>query len=109
MNEKLTVGLVQQSCSGDRAANIEKSIAGIRRAAAQGAELIVLQELHAGLYFCQIEDTGCFTGADHVDVDVVERIRELSQGVGKRCSAFDSLDDFTEDAFERFVFGVFFE
>jgi N-carbamoylputrescine amidase len=52
MNKPLTVGMVQQSCSADRAANIEKSLAGIRRAVAQGAELVVLQELHAGLYFC---------------------------------------------------------
>ena len=37
--KQLTIGLVQQSCSADRAANIAKSIDGIRRAAARGAQL----------------------------------------------------------------------
>jgi N-carbamoylputrescine amidase len=41
--EKLTVGLVQQSCTADREANIAKSIAAIRRCAAKGAQLVALQ------------------------------------------------------------------
>jgi N-carbamoylputrescine amidase len=64
--DKLTVGLVQQSCSGDREANIAKSIEGVRQAAGSGARLVVLQELHAGLYFCQTEDTGCFEQAETI-------------------------------------------
>ena len=36
--EKLRIGLVQQSCSNDREANIEKSMAAIRRCAAKGAQ-----------------------------------------------------------------------
>jgi N-carbamoylputrescine amidase len=79
MNEKLTVGLVQQSCSADRDTNIEKSIAGIRRAAAQGAELIVLQELHAGLYFCQTEDTRCFDQAEPIPGPSTETFGALAQ------------------------------
>ncbi|HSX49833.1 MAG TPA: carbon-nitrogen hydrolase [Cellvibrio sp.] len=51
----LQVGLVQQSCTANLAANFAKSIAQIRVAAQQGAELVVLQELHRGLYFCQQE------------------------------------------------------
>jgi N-carbamoylputrescine amidase len=82
MNEKLTVGLVQQSCSADRAANIEKSIAGIRRAAAQGAGLIVLQELHAGLYFCQTEDTGCFDQAEPIPGPATETFGALARELG---------------------------
>jgi N-carbamoylputrescine amidase len=82
MNKPLTVGLVQQSCSADRAANIEKSIAGIRRAVAQGAELVVLQELHAGLYFCQTEDTGCFDLAEPIPGPATETFGDLARELG---------------------------
>ncbi|MDK2847744.1 MAG: N-carbamoylputrescine amidase [Desulfuromonadales bacterium] len=63
---ELTVGLVQQACSTDRQANLEKSIEGIRKAVSQGAQLVVLQELHASLYFCQTEDTDCFDLAEPI-------------------------------------------
>ena len=82
MIKPLTVGLVQQSCSADRAANIDKSIAGIRRAAAQGAELVVLQELHAGLYFCQTEDTGCFDQAEPIPGPSTDRFGALARELG---------------------------
>ncbi len=62
----LTIGLVQQTCSDDRAANIEKSTAAIRRCAQQGAHLVVLQELHAELYFCDIEDPSRFDLAEPI-------------------------------------------
>lgn len=64
--KKLTVGLVQQSCGANRAANIDKSLRGIREAADRGAQLVVLQELHTGLYFCQTEDTACFDQAESI-------------------------------------------
>jgi N-carbamoylputrescine amidase len=63
---KLVVGLVQQSCSAERSENIGKSIKGIREAAARGASLVVLQELHTGLYFCQSEDTAVFDQAETI-------------------------------------------
>jgi len=64
--KNLTVGLVQQSCTPNREENMEKSAAGIREAAAKGAELVVLQELHTSLYFCQTEETGCFDLAEPI-------------------------------------------
>jgi len=64
--QPLIVGLIQQSCSVDRAANIEKSLASIRSAVAQGAKLLVLQELHTGLYFCQQEVTENFDTAETI-------------------------------------------
>lgn len=82
MIKPLTVGLVQQSCSADRSANIEKSLAGIRRAVALGAELVVLQELHAGLYFCQTEDTGCFDQAESIPGPSTETFGALAQELG---------------------------
>lgn len=63
---KITVALVQQSCTEDKEANLSKSIADIRIAAGRGAELVVLQELHAGVYFCQSEDTNRFDMAEPI-------------------------------------------
>ncbi len=63
---KLTVGLVQQACPADRKKARALSVAGIRAAAARGAKLVVLPELHAGPYFCQTEDTSCFELAERI-------------------------------------------
>jgi N-carbamoylputrescine amidase len=62
----LTTGLVQQSCDENRDVNLAKSIESIRQASAMGAKLVVLQELHAGLYFCQREDPVCFDQAETI-------------------------------------------
>ena len=55
MSEKriLRVGLIQQANTADHSDNKRRLKEAIRSAAAQGAELVVLQELHNGLYFCQ--------------------------------------------------------
>lgn len=66
MNLKLKVGIVQQSCTESREENIEKSLKGICECAEQGAELVVLQELHTGIYFCQAEDTDKFDMAEPI-------------------------------------------
>ena len=62
----MKLGLVQQANSSDRAANIEKLKQNIRACALQGAELVVLQELHNGLYFCQTENTDVFDQAEPI-------------------------------------------
>lgn len=64
--EFLNVGLVQQSCTADIHANLQKTVEQIRVAAAQGAHLVVLQELHRGLYFCQQELTANFDLAETI-------------------------------------------
>lgn len=58
--------MVQQSCTEDRSANIAKSLEGIKACAEQGAELVVLQELHTGIYFCQAEDVSKFDMAEPI-------------------------------------------
>ncbi|WP_039914070.1 carbon-nitrogen hydrolase [Cellvibrio mixtus] len=65
-NKLLNVGVVQQSCTADLVANFAKSIEQIRIAAKQGAELVVLQELHRGLYFCQQEISDHFDLAEPI-------------------------------------------
>jgi N-carbamoylputrescine amidase len=62
----LKIGMVQQRCSTDKADNIQKSILGIAACARQGAQLVVLQELHCGIYFCQAEETGMFDLAEPI-------------------------------------------
>jgi Predicted amidohydrolase len=62
----MQIGLVQHSCSNDKQANIEKSVRGIAECAAKGAELVVLQELHCGIYFCQAEEVGMFDMAEPI-------------------------------------------
>lgn len=79
---KLTVGLVQQSCTEDRNANIEKSIAGIRRCVDQGAQLVVLQELHTSLYFCDREDPALFDLAEPIPGPSTETFGKLARELG---------------------------
>lgn len=80
--KNLTVGLVQQSCSADREANVRASKEGIRRAARKGAQLVVLQELHTGLYFCQSEDTACFDQAETIPGPSTEEFGALAKELG---------------------------
>ena len=56
----MKVGIIQQANSADLKGNISRLTDKIRLLAQQGAELIVLQELHNGLYFCQKEDVNIF-------------------------------------------------
>ena len=56
----MKVGIIQQANSADLKGNICRLTDKIRLLAQQGAELIVLQELHNGLYFCQTEDVNTF-------------------------------------------------
>jgi N-carbamoylputrescine amidase len=78
----LTVGIVQQSCGADRAANIARSIDGIREAAARGARLVVLQELHTGPYFCQTEEPACFDLAETIPGGSTETFGALARELG---------------------------
>jgi N-carbamoylputrescine amidase len=77
--ESLTVGLVQQACGEDYDANLSASVAGIRDAAAQGAQLVLLQELHTGVYFCQSEDADRFNQAEPVPGPTTDRLAALAR------------------------------
>lgn len=78
----LKTGLVQQANTGDRAANIAKSMAGIRACATQGAQLVVLQELHCGLYFCQTEDTEVFDQGETIPGPATAEFGALARELG---------------------------
>jgi N-carbamoylputrescine amidase len=80
MSQKiLRVGLVQQSCTDDREKNLRKSEAGIRDAAGRGARLVLLQELHTGLYFCQHESTELFGLAEPIPGPSTEFLGALAK------------------------------
>lgn len=78
----LRVGLVQQACTGERAHNLAHSEAGIRDAAARGAQLVMLQELHTGLYFCQHESTDLFDLAETIPGPSTEWLSQLAKQLG---------------------------
>lgn len=78
----LKVGIVQQANTADTQHNIEKLKSNIREAAAQGAELVVLQELHNGLYFCQVEDTNNFDQAETIPGPSTETFGALAKELG---------------------------
>jgi N-carbamoylputrescine amidase len=52
----MKIGIIQQTCSANIEDNKQKLASNIRAAAQKGAELVVLQELHNSLYFCQTEN-----------------------------------------------------
>jgi|SRR5665647_263832 len=62
----LKTGLIQQANSADTEANKSKLASSIAWCAGQGAKLIVLQELHNSLYFCQTENTALFDLAETI-------------------------------------------
>ncbi len=74
----LKVGLIQQTCSADTEANLAASMQGICEAANQGARLVVLQELHRGLYFCQSETAAYFDQAESIPGPTTEQLGQLA-------------------------------
>lgn len=78
----MKVGLVQQKNTADIPANIQKLQDNIQKAAAMGAELVVLQELHNGLYFCQTENTELFNQAEPIPGPSTETFGKLAKELG---------------------------
>jgi len=78
----LKAALIQQSCGTDRNANLEKTCRMIRQAAASGSQLVVLQELHTGPYFCQIEDPELFDLAEAIPGPSTETLGDLACELG---------------------------
>lgn len=64
--KELKIGFLQLHNTADVANNIKRLTEGITDLAQRGAELIVLQELHNSLYFCQVEEVGNFDLAEPV-------------------------------------------
>ena len=80
--KNLRVGLVQQPCTAERALNLKMSEEGIRAAAAGGAKLVLLQELHTSLYFCQHENTELFDLAEPIPGPSTAWLGNLAKELG---------------------------
>ena len=78
----MKVGIIQQANSSDVAGNVKRLQAKVRRLANDGAELIVMQELHNGLYFCQTEDTEVFDLAETVPGYSTELFGQMAKELG---------------------------
>ena len=79
---EFTIGLVQMGCSPRVARNHEAAEAGIRDAAARGAQIVCLQELFATPYFCQREDAACFDLAEDIPGPLTTRFARLARALG---------------------------
>ena len=82
MNNQIKVALVQNTCSADIEANQLCSMDAIRQAADKGAELILLQELHNSLYFCQTENAQNFDLAEPIPGPSTENFGEMAKALG---------------------------
>lgn len=79
---KIKIGLVQQSNTENLTENLQKLRQSIASLAEQGAELIVLQELHNSLYFCQVESTENFNLAEPIPGPSTAFYGELAKEYG---------------------------
>ncbi|MGB2059932.1 carbon-nitrogen hydrolase [Alcanivorax sp.] len=78
----MRVAVIQQKNQSDLQANLEHSLSLIREAADQGAELVLLQELHRSLYFCQTEDTAVFDLAETIPGPSTDTLGKLARELG---------------------------
>ncbi len=78
----LNVAMIQQNCGDCREDNLAKTVRMIRTAAAAGAQLVVLQELHASTYFCQVESPTLFDLAETVPGPATALLGSLAGELG---------------------------
>src|ERR1700743_3084123 len=79
---KVKVGLVQMSCTADKAANLQKAMEKVKEAAAKGAQIVCLQELFTSLYFCDIEDYENFKLAEAIPGPSTDVLGKLAKELG---------------------------
>ncbi|GET24874.1 carbon-nitrogen hydrolase [Prolixibacter sp. NT017] len=82
MSKTIKAGLIQQKNSESIQSNIDKSTENIAICAKEGAELVVLQELHNSLYFCQTEETCQFDLAEPIPGPSTEHYSKLAKEHG---------------------------
>lgn len=80
--KEIKIGIVQQHNVADIKNNIERLAENITNLAQRGAQLIILQELHNSLYFCQTEDVNKFELAETIPGPSTEFYGELARELG---------------------------
>jgi N-carbamoylputrescine amidase len=73
------VGLIQATCSAEPEQNLQKTLAAIEHAAAQGAQIVCTQELFRTQYFCQTEDHGYFELAERIPGPSTKAFQEIAR------------------------------
>jgi len=81
-NAPLRVALLQEYDHGSVEANLDAIEAGLREAAAERVQLVLLQELHNGPYFCQHESVDEFNRAEPIPGPSTQRIGALAEELG---------------------------
>ncbi len=76
---KVKIGIIQQNCENNISSNKSNLKLEIEKLASNGAELIVLQELHDSKYFCQTEDVKHFDLAEKIPGDTTNYYSELAK------------------------------
>ena len=80
--KELNIGFLQQHNTADTRDNIVRLAEGVADLARRGAKLVVLQELHNSIYFCQTEDVGNFDLAEPIPGPSTEMFGELARKCG---------------------------
>jgi N-carbamoylputrescine amidase len=76
------LGLIQTHATDDKADNLRRTVALVRTAAKQGAQIVCLQELFLTPYFCKREDTSLFNLAEPVPGDTTKQLSDLARELG---------------------------
>jgi N-carbamoylputrescine amidase len=82
MPRLVKIGLVQMSCSDSVADNFQKAICKVREVAAQGAQIVCLQELFKSLYFCDVEDHANFALGEAIPGETTDILGQLAKELG---------------------------
>ena len=80
--KELKIGFLQQHNVSDASINIQRLSEGVADLATRGAQLIILQELHNSLYFCQVEDVNNFDLAEPIPGPSTDLYGELARQFG---------------------------
>lgn len=79
---QLNIGIIQQHNTADIKLNMQRLADSIKKLAKEGAQLIVLQELHNGLYFCQTENVDLFDLAEPIPGPSTDFYGSLAKDLG---------------------------
>ncbi len=78
----MKTGIIQQHNTADKKYNMQRLAESIKALASEGAELIILQELHNSLYFCQVENVNNFDLAEPIPGPSTEFFGSLAKELG---------------------------
>jgi N-carbamoylputrescine amidase len=79
---KVNVGIVQMTCTANKQENLDKAIVKVREAAANGAQIVCLQELFTSLYFCDVEDYDNFKLAEPIPGPSTDALQKVAGELG---------------------------